>query len=192
MNKQKIIVAIVFIAALITAFIYRDILTDKELVRSFIEGLGAWAPILFCLSYVIAAIAFIPASFVTVVSGILFGLKLGLVYAAIGTVLGGSFSFIIARYLARDWVKKRSGAILNKVEEGIEKNGWKYVALMRLVPVFPFSILNYAFGLTPIRLSVFAITILFASFPINFIYAYAGYLGASGLGELKLPFLNLP
>lgn len=155
------------------------------------ERLGAWAPVIFCFLYIVAALAFVPASFVTLIAGAIFGLKLGLLYAAIGTVIASSFSFWIARYIARDWIKKKSGRVLNMIEQGIERDGWKYLAIMRLVPVFPFSILNYAFGLTSIRLRTFAVTILFASFPINFIYALAGQLGCE-LGELVLPFLNLP
>jgi len=189
--KRKITILIVFIILATLAFIYKDTFLSQDFLFNTIKSFGPWAPIVFCLLYIIGSAAFFPASFITLLSGLLFGLKMGTIYAVIGTVLGASFCFVIARYLAGDWLKKKPHPIIATVQEGVKQDGWRYLAIMRLVPISPFSILNYAFGLTPMKLSVFALTTSFATIPMTFTYAYIGFLGRETATEQGGSFIKI-
>lgn len=184
--KRKITLVIIFLIIAILAFINKDLLSKPELILEVINSFGIWAPVIFCSMYIIGAIAFFPASFITLLAGALFGLKLGLTYAMIGTVISSCFSFLIARYIAGDLISKNSNQLLEKVQKGVEEDGWRYLAIMRLLPIFPFNLLNYVFGLTPLRLWVFALVTSVSALPITFVYAYIGFLGkeaAEGTGD---------
>jgi uncharacterized membrane protein YdjX (TVP38/TMEM64 family) len=174
---NKALIGIFYFILAIFAFQNRDYISNPDALLEMINSYGAWTPIIFYALYLASALFFFPASFVTLISGLLFGLKLGFIHAMAGTLLASGFSFMIARYFARDWVIKHSNEVLAKVEEGVNKDGWRYLAFMRLVPVFPFSILNYIFGLTPMKTWVFLLTSLISSAPLTFSYAYLGYAG---------------
>ena len=161
-------------------------LTKPQLILDAINGFGVWSPVVFSSMYIIGAIAFFPASFITLLAGALFGLKLGMIYAMIGTIISSCFSFLIARYIAGDLISKNSHELLEKVQKGVEEDGWRYLAIMRLLPIFPFNLLNYIFGLTRLRLWVFAFVTSIAAIPVTFVYAYLGFLGkeaAEGAGN---------
>lgn len=170
-------IGIFYLALAFLVYQNRAYLSKPEDLLGIINSFGAWTPIVFYALYLASALFFFPASFVTLISGLLFGLKLGFIHAMAGTVLASVFAFMVARYFARDWVMKHSNEILAKVEDGVNKDGWRYLAFMRLVPVFPFSVLNYIFGLTPMKLWVFILTTLISAAPLTFSYAYLGYAG---------------
>jgi uncharacterized membrane protein YdjX (TVP38/TMEM64 family) len=94
---------------------------------------------------------FMPGLPITLAGGVLFGPIWGVVYTSLGSTVGAGLVFLVARYLARDWVvAKLAGTRLMSLDDKVARHGWKIVALTRLVPVFSFSLLNYAFGLTRI------------------------------------------
>lgn len=161
----------------------------KENLDSLLIYLGPWSPLAFILASSLAPILFIPGTVMTVIGGFIFGLPWGFVYSLIGNVIGASLAFLIARYIAHDWAEKRSHELLVKVQNSIEKDGWRYVAFTRLVPIFPYSILNYVFGLTRISLLTFALTSFLCLIPGTLVYSYIGYVGheaASGSKDLLL------
>ncbi len=128
-------------------------------LRGWIEGLGAWGPLVFVLLYVAAAVAALPGSALTVAAGALFGSVWGILLVSLAATLGASLSFLLARYLARDAVARwlSGNEKFRRLDELTERHGAIIVALTRLVPLFPFNLLNYGFGLTrlPFKTYVF-------------------------------------
>lgn len=122
-------------------------------LQEWIRGLRAWGPVVFIILFIAATVVAVPASALTVAAGALFGSVLGVVYVTIGSVVGATLAFLIGRYFARDaavrWLSKYEK--FRRLDELTEKHGAIIVALARLVPIFPFNLLNYAFGLTSVR-----------------------------------------
>jgi uncharacterized membrane protein YdjX (TVP38/TMEM64 family) len=132
---------------------------DAETLRRTVASLGPLAPVAYIVLFTLAPALFLPGLPITLVGGIVFGPFWGVVYSITGATAGASLAFLISRYVARDWIAaKLSGPRWHKLDQGVEKNGWKIVAFTRLVPLFPFNLLNYAFGLTPIRFLPYAVT----------------------------------
>lgn len=160
---------------------------DARALEAWVRGVGWWGPLLFILSYALATILFLPGSLLTLTGGALFGPLLGTLYNLVGATLGATAAFVIARYLAGDWVARRSGERLSRIMAGVEAEGWRFVAFVRLVPLFPFNLLNYALGLTPIRLWHYVLASFICMAPGGFAYTYLGYAGreaAAGGGDL--------
>lgn len=149
---------------------------------AWVEGLGAWAPLVFMAGYAVATVAFVPGSVLTLASGALFGLFWGTVYAWTGATVGAGAAFLIARYVARGWVERKieGKATFSHLDESIEKDGGKIVALLRLAPVFPFVLLNYALGLTKVRFLHYMVASL-AMLPGTLLYVYYGHVGRAAL-----------
>ena len=132
---------------------------DAETLREMVASWGMLAPAIYMLLYTVAPVMFLPGLPITIAGGILFGPVWGVIYSIIGATAGASAAFLISRYVARDWVQtKLTGPRWQKLEQSVEKNGWKIVAFTRLIPLFPFNLLNYAFGLMSIRFLPYAIT----------------------------------
>jgi uncharacterized membrane protein YdjX (TVP38/TMEM64 family) len=163
-------------AGIVTAYAFRDQLSVEQLVE-WVRLLGWLAPLVFIASYAVAAVFFLPGLLFTLAGGALFGPLYGTLYNLIGATIGATLAFLAARYIARDWVTQRSGNRLRQLVEGVDKEGWRFVAFTRLVPLFPFNLLNYALGLTKIRLSHYIITTFIFMSPAGAAYTYLGYAG---------------
>lgn len=177
--KNKLVkwLLLLLIAAGIGAVIvYRDQL-DADALQSWIEGAGAAAPMLFMLVYIVGTVFFFPGSVLTLLGGALFGPVLGTFYNLTAATLGAMLSFLVARYLASDWVMNKTGGRLKQLMDGVEKEGWRFVAFVRLVPLFPFNLLNYALGLTRISFSQYSIATYICMLPGAIAYTYLGYIG---------------
>lgn len=169
------VVAVLFLAG-------RELGGYVEGFIAWIEGLGAWAPLVFMIGYAVATVAFVPGSVLTLASGALFGLFWGTVYAWTGATVGAGAAFLIARYVARGWVERKieGNPTFSHLDESIEKDGGKIVALLRLAPVFPFVLLNYALGLTKVRFLHYMVA-SFAMLPGTLLYVYYGHVGRAAL-----------
>ena len=143
---------------------------DKERLHLWIKGFGPWGPLVYILVYSITPILFLPGLPVTIVAGLAFGPVYGTILALVGATIGACLAFLVARYFARSQIENLLEGKLKKIDEGVEKKGWVYVAITRLIPVFPFNLLNYAFGLTKIRFSHYAITSFICMFPVTAAY----------------------
>ncbi len=154
---------------------------DAGAVEVFLEALGIWAPVAFVLVYALAAVFFVPGSVLTLTGGAFFGPVLGTALSLTGATLGASAAFLIARYLAGDWVARHTGGRLEKLVEGVESEGWRFVAFVRLVPIFPYNLLNYALGLTRIALGHYVIATLSCMLPATAAYSYMGHAGREAL-----------
>jgi uncharacterized membrane protein YdjX (TVP38/TMEM64 family)/rhodanese-related sulfurtransferase len=176
-NKQLRWLLLALLACgIVLAIVYRDRL-DAEALQQWMEQAGAAAPLLFMLIYAIGTVLFLPGSVLTLAGGALFGPILGTFYNLTGATVGAVLAFLIARYLASDWVEQKTGGYLKRLKEGVENEGWRFVAFVRLVPIFPFNLLNYALGLTPIWLSHYLIATYVCMLPGAFAYTYLGYAG---------------
>ena len=168
--------AALLVAAAIGALAYRGDF-DAAAVEAWVRRYGIWAPVIFVGLYLIATVLFLPGSVLTIVGGMLFGPLLGTFYSLTGATAGATVAFLIARYLASGWVARKAGGRLKRLIEGVEAEGWRFVAFTRLVPLFPFNLLNYALGLTRIPLSHYVITSLICMLPGGLAYAYLGDAG---------------
>lgn len=157
-------------------FIYWKQFTPENVSR-VIGELGAWAPVAYVAMYLIAPLLMVPGSAITLAGGALFGPVWGTLYTVIGSVGGATIAFLAARYLAGDWVERKTTGIAHQVKEGVEAEGWRFVAFVRLVPLFPFNLLNYALGLTRIPLLTYVVTSAICMFPATVGYVYLGYVG---------------
>jgi uncharacterized membrane protein YdjX (TVP38/TMEM64 family) len=156
---------------------------------------GRWAPILFVGLYTVATVLFAPGSVLTVAGGALFGPIWGTLWNLIGAMLGATLAFATARYLSSNWVTRRAGGQLARLISGVEQEGWRFVAFVRLVPLFPFNLVNYALGLTRIRLGEYAVVSFACMAPGAIAYTYLGYAGreatAGTSGAVRNTFIAL-
>ena len=163
------------------AVVYRDRF-DAAALDVWVQDAGVLAPIVFMLIYALATVLFLPGSVITLAGGALFGPVLGTLYNLTGATLGASLAFLISRYLASDWVEDKTGGKVKQLITGVENEGWRFVAFVRLVPLFPFNLLNYALGLTKIRFLHYLIASYIFMLPGGFAYTYLGYAGREAIG----------
>jgi len=183
MNSRfvRIGLLLILVAGIAVAVIYRDRF-DVAAVERWIQDAGIWAPLLFIAVYAVAAVLFLPGTLLTLAGGALFGPVLGTLYNLTGATIGATLAFLIARYLASDWIAERTGGRLKQLINGVEDEGWRFVAFTRLVPLFPFNLLNYALGLTRIKLSHYLLATYTCMLPGAMAYTYLGYAGREAVG----------
>lgn len=167
---------IVLLAGIGLAVMYRDQL-DTAALEAWVQGAGAAGPLLFMLIYVLGTIFFVPGSMLTLAGGALFGPLLGTFYNLTAATIGATISFLAARYLASDWVERKTGGWMKQLINGVENEGWRFIAFTRLVPLFPFNLLNYALGLTRINFSQYIVATYICMLPGALAYTYLGYIG---------------
>lgn len=187
---KKWAIAAVVVAAAIVLFVTFDVRALLRDALDSIAGLGAWGPVLFIAVYVVAAVLFIPGSVLTLGAGALFGVVWGSIYVSIGATLGATAAFLVGRYLARGWVAKKieGNASFAAIDGAVADEGWKIVGLTRLSPVFPFTLLNYAFGLTRVKLRNYVLASWIGMMPGTVMYVYIGSLARVGAkGQEKSP-----
>jgi len=178
----KLLVLLAIIAAFITAFTVFD---GRQILRdslAWVESLGPWGPVIFIAIYVIATVLFVPGSALTLGAGAIFGIAMGSVLVSIASTLAAAISFLIGRYAARGWVasKVENNDTFKSIFKAVETDGWKLVALTRLSPVFPFALLNYAYGLTPVKFWHYLLASWIAMMPATVMYVYLGSIARAG------------
>ena len=187
-------VLLLLVAGIVAAVIYRDQF-DASALESWVKNAGSAGPIVFMLIYVIGTVFFLPGAVLTLAGGALFGPVFGAFYNLTAATIGAMISFLAARYLAHDWVEKKTGGRMKQLKQGVEGEGWKFVAFVRLVPLFPFNVLNYALGLTKIKFSHYSIATYIFMLPGAVAYTYLGYVGreavAGGDGLIQKIMLAL-
>jgi uncharacterized membrane protein YdjX (TVP38/TMEM64 family) len=143
----------------------------------WVNGLGVWGPIVFILGYALATVAFVPGSLLTLAAGAIFGLGQGVVYVFIAAVLGSSAAFLVSRYLARQAIERRleNNPRFAAIDRAVGAQGRKIVFLLRLSPIFPFNLLNYALGLTQVRFADYVAASV-GMLPGTLLYVYYGKL----------------
>lgn len=154
---------------------------DLETLDVWLFSFGLLAPFAYLGLYAVGTIAFVPGTLFALAGGALFGPVWGSLLNLVGATLGGSLAFLIARYLAGGWVAARTGGRLKRLIEGVEAEGWRFVAFVRLVPLFPFNLTNYALGLTRIKFVPYVITSFICMAPGAVAYTWLGHAGREAL-----------
>lgn len=180
----KGIVLILILAAIASPAVF-DVRALLRAALSGMEQLGLWGQILFVLVYAISTVLLIPGSALGLGAGALFGVVRGSVLVSIGSTVGATLAFLLGRYLARGWVAKRieGRAAFAAIDHAVAGEGWKIVLLTRLSPVFPFTLLNYAFGLTRVSLRDYVLASWLGMMPGTLMYVYLGSLASAGAGD---------
>lgn len=151
----------------------------------YIQNLGVWGPVAFVAIYNVTTVLMLPASLLSLGAGVLYGVGWGTVYVLIAALIGATLAFLIGRYLSRDWVRQQmqDHPQFRAIETAIATEGLRFVFLVRLSPIVPFNLLNYALGLTPISLRDYIIGSL-GILPGTFLYVSLGAL-AGDLTQLR-------
>ena len=144
---------------------------------AWVTTLGWWGPLVFIVGYALAVVALVPGSLLTLAAGAVFGLGQGVAYVFVAAVLGSSAAFLIARYVARSAVERRlaNNPRFAALDTALGEQGWKIVLLLRLSPVFPFTMLNYSLGLTKVRFGDYLLASV-GMLPGTLLYVYSGKL----------------
>lgn len=163
----------------------------QELLKNalvWVDELGAVGGLAFIAIYIVATLVFLPGSILTLGAGVVFGVVEGSIYVFIGATLGATFAFLVGRYLARDWISRKIAGKgkFRAIDQVVGREGFKIVFLTRLSPVFPFNLLNYAFGVTGVSLKDYFLGSV-GMIPGTIMYVYigslAGNLATIGTGE---------
>ena len=175
MRLLKIALVVAAVAALL--LIGREAGAYLPRFAAWVNGLGVWGPVVFVLGYAAAAVAFVPGSLLTLAAGAIFGLAKGVILVFVAAVIGSCAAFLVARYLARRAIERRlaGNPRFAAVDRAVGAQGRRIVFLLRLSPVFPFNLLNYALGLTRVRfVDYFSASI--GMIPGTVLYVYYGKL----------------
>jgi uncharacterized membrane protein YdjX (TVP38/TMEM64 family) len=178
-GRTRVVLRIALVLAALAALVLLGRVAGGYLPRfaAWVESAGAWGPALFILGYAVAVVGFAPGSLLTLAAGAIFGLWRGVAFVFVAAVLGSSAAFLVARYLARGAVERRlaGNPRFAAIDRAIGAQGRRIVFLLRLSPVFPFNLLNYALGLTRVRLADYLVASV-GMVPGTFLYVYSGKL----------------
>jgi uncharacterized membrane protein YdjX (TVP38/TMEM64 family) len=170
----------VLVAAAIIALLLVGRRLGGELTSALnaISALGPAAPLAFIAIYVIACVLFIPGSILTIGAGVIFGVLWGSIYVSVASTAGATAAFVVGRYFAREAVARRieGNPRFRSIDDAVAREGWKVVLLTRLSPVFPFNLLNYAYGLTRVTLPEYVLASWVGMMPATVMFVYIGAL----------------
>lgn len=146
-------------------------------ILQYIDRLGVIGAIVFIGIYIVATVAFLPGSVLTLGAGVVFGVVPGSLYVFVGATTGATLAFLTGRYLARDFVARRLAGSdrFRAIDQAVGEAGFQIVFLTRLSPVFPFNLLNYAYGLTQVKLQDYVLASV-GMIPGTILYVYLGSL----------------
>ncbi len=194
----KLVVAVLFAAAL-GAFYYFDLKqylslealkSNRDSLLAFTDQRYSAAVGMYIGVYVLQTAFSLPgAAIMTLAGGFLFGSLIGTLYVNVGATTGATLAFLAARYILRDWVEKKFGDRLEPIQTGFAKNAFSYLVTLRLIPLFPFFLVNLVSGLTRVTLGTYVAATALGIIPGSFVFAYAGrQLGTiNSLGEIASP-----
>jgi len=188
----RLVVVALLAAGIVAAWRWRSLFAPLGLTE--LIGGNSLAPLVFLTLHIAASLFFVPRTLLALGAGVVFGMWWGIVWAALGSVLGAVAGFLAARYIRsgfadRAWLTKSAGpARVAALMARAERGGWRMVAVLRLVPLIPHSLTNYALGLTRLRLGAYAVGSLIGQLPLTIAYAD---LGAAG-GRVLLGGANWP
>ncbi|MEO0948140.1 MAG: TVP38/TMEM64 family protein [Cyanobacteria bacterium J06641_5] len=168
------VAVVIILGAKFGVFAQAQVLLNNAI--TWIEGLGPLAPIAFIITYIVASVLFISGTALTLGAGAIFGVVKGTIFVSAGSVLGAAAAFLVGRYLARDRIAKivEKNPKFAAVDEAVAREGWKIVGLTRLSPIFPFVVLNYAFGLTKVKFLDYFLASWIGMLPGTILYVYIG------------------
>lgn len=174
MSKLLIIIAIIAVSIMVYKSGLASDLKNINHMQVWFRKFGAKGYIIYILIYILSCVLMLPGSVLTIIAGAAYGPVTGAIIALIGATLGASASFLIAKYIMKDTIKSVIGksTIFDKVDNGFKENGYNFLILTRLVPIFPFNVQNYAYGLTGISTCTYIFWTFICMIPGAFIYTY--------------------
>ncbi|MHC4544468.1 MAG: TVP38/TMEM64 family protein, partial [Planctomycetota bacterium] len=172
----KIIMLVIIILGLIMGTIFLPVKDWLVKILEWTGQLGFWGPVIVVALYIVACILFLPGSVLTLGTGFVFKLFKGTIAVSIGSTLGACAAFLIGRTFARGWITSKVAANekFAAIDEAVGRQGFKIVFLTRLSPIFPFNMLNYAFGLTNVSFGKYALASWIGMLPGTIMYIYFG------------------
>lgn len=176
----RVILLALLAAGVLWATLNRDRL-DPAQIDAGLAGLGLWAPLVYAGLYAAGTVVFLPGSVFALAGGALFGPVWGAILNLVAATIGAGVAFLVARYLAGEWVARRTGGGLKRLTDGVEAEGWRFVAFVRLVPLFPFNLTNYALGLTRIGFWSYLLTSFITMAPGAVAYTWLGHAGREAI-----------
>lgn len=177
MTARRLLLRLALAGAIAGVAIWLAFKLDPALVEDAIRNLGTWAPAGHVVLFALGTILFVPGAIFGLAGGLLFGPLWGTLLNLAGATLGATAAFLVGRFVAADWVKGRAGPHLQRLVDGVEAEGWRFVAFVRLVPLFPFNLTNYALGLTRISLRDYIAASVVCMFPGTVAYTWLGHAG---------------
>ena len=177
----RLVLALVVIGLLIALGKAVDAPAQLREALEWVQQLG-WVGVgVFVALYVLACVLFLPGSILTLGAGVVFGVVKGSIIVSIASTLGATVAFLVGRYLARGWIngKIEGNAKFKAIDDAIGREGWRIVGLTRLSPIFPFNLLNYAFGVTRVPLGQYVLASWIGMMPGTIMYVYLGSLAGS-------------
>jgi uncharacterized membrane protein YdjX (TVP38/TMEM64 family) len=170
--------------ALVFAAKFLNVQVILQETLDWVSRLGPWCAVIFVSIYIVATVLFVPGSVLTLGAGAVFGVIWGSVYVSLGSILGATCAFLVGRYLARDAIARKvaDNERFAAIDKAVAAEGWKIVGLTRLSPVFPFTLLNYAFGLTQVKLRDYVLASWIGMMPGTVMYVYLGSLAKAASG----------
>lgn len=187
-----LLVAVVLVARLTGLSEYLS-LDGLNRLRDWVLGFGVLAPLVFIGIYAVATVAFLPGTPLSLLAGLVFGPVMGTLWIVVGATVGATLAFLIGRYAARSLVEgwMARDERVRKLDEGVEKQGWRMLLITRLVPLFPFNLQNYAYGLTKIGLVTYVGLTAVCIIPGAAVFAFAGGSLANAREDLTSTFVYL-
>ncbi len=171
----RLLLLLTIVAAAVVALIFLPVRDYIVGLAAWVRGLGWWGPAVFAVVYVVACLV-LPGAVMTLAAGYLFGIVLGTVVVSVSSVMTASLAFWLGRTLARDLIERKvaASARFRAIDQAVAEHGLQIVFLTRLSPAFPFSLLNYAFGLTKVRFRDYLLASWIGMLPGTILYVYIG------------------
>lgn len=197
-NGTKLVMAALALVAVIALMKYTGLFQYVSMqnimnLKAWINGLGAIGPLVYILLFVCASLFFLPGLPVAILGGLAFGPVMGTVWASIGSTAGAALAFLVARYVAREMVEgwAQANPVFKRIDDGVAAQGWRMLMITRLVPVFPFNLQNYAYGLTKISFPTYVLVSWICMLPGAIAFTFMGGAIVSGEGNLGRTFMYL-
>ena len=178
-RRARVVAGLALLALIVVSLRLLPLADRLQRLIDYFAGLGSWGIGLYAIVYALAAILFVPGSALTIGAGVIYGLGRGFVAVSAGSTLAAAGAFLIARYLARDRVERWAARNprFAAIDAAVGREGWKIVLLARLSPVFPFTLLNYLFGLTRVGFGPCLLASWIGMMPGTLLYVYLGFAG---------------
>ncbi len=172
----RIVVGVLLVAGIAVSLAVLPVQDYLDRVLSWVASVGPWGPPLLGVAYVAACVLFVPGMILSLGAGFLFGVVYGTITVSIASVLGATAAFVVGRTLLRRPIERRIASYprFHAIDRAVGEQGFKIVLLTRLSPIFPFNLLNYAFGLTNVRLWPYVLASWIGMLPGTLMYVYFG------------------
>lgn len=198
-NRLRILLLAVIVIGIMLFWYYDafDYISIERIgeFKGFISDFGIWGPIVYMIAYIVATVFFLPGVPITLLAGIAFGPIMGTLWVSIASTIGASLAFLVGRYTGRAFiVDKFSGSdIFQKLDEGVRNQGWKMVAVTRLVPLFPFNAQNYVYGLTDIPFRTYVLVSWLCMLPgtIAYVFLAGAIIGGEGDAARTITYIGI-